>query len=205
MTVESSEDQGTLRAVLRIERPERYRLTLSDRLGRTLFTLDAGPRAGWLLDHRERRACPFGQGATLRGVPLEPLPPEALVAVLLGRAPAAPAGPVEAGARTLSYQDASGRRWDVRLEATGEGGRRVASWTLHRDGEPALWWRRAGDELLLSDRERAVQIRWREVTRERLDGALPEPAVPPGFEVGDCSGTGEAGRELEFDSTVPDL
>jgi hypothetical protein len=186
MAVESAEDQGTLRAVLRIERPERWRLTLSDRLGRTLYTLDAAPGEGWLLDHRERRACPVGEGGRLRGVPLEPLAPEALVAVLLGRVPAAPAGPVDASrAGELSYRDGRGRRWSVRLEE-GSGGRRVASWTLRRGGRPVLWWRRAGDDALLSDRERSVQLRWREIAREPLAGELPEPAVPAGFAVGGC-------------------
>lgn len=193
MEAETARDRATFRAVLRIERPDRYRLTLSDRLGRTLFTLDAGPDSGWLLDHRARRACPLAEVRALGDVPLGPLPPEALPAVLLGRVPAAPAGPVavEAAGR-LSYRDVRGWRWSVRFEEVrapagdGTGGRRVLGWTVRRRGRSILWWRRDGAEGLLSDRERGLQLRWHEVAREPLAETLPAPEVPSRFERGVC-------------------
>ncbi len=193
MDAETTRDRATLRAVLRIERPDRYRLTLSDRLGRTLFTLDAGPDSGWLLDHRARRACPLAEVEALRDVPLGPLAPEALPSVLLGRVPAVPTGPVtvEATGR-LSYRDVRGWRWSVRFEEVpaptgdGTGGRRVLGWTARRRGRSILWWRRDGAEGLLSDRERGLQLRWHEVAREPLAEKLPPPGVPSGFERGVC-------------------
>lgn len=208
MEAETARDRVGIRAVLRIQHPDRYRLTLSDRLGRTLFTLDAGPDSGWLLDHRARRACPLDEVEALRDVPLGPLPPEALPAVLLGRAPAAPAGPVavEAAGR-LSYRDLRGWRWTVRFEEVRvsaeagieTAGRRVLAWTARRRGRAILWWRRDGPEGLLSDREHGLQLRWREVAREPLADELPPPVVPSGFERGVCGtpslGLGERGRD----------
>ena len=210
MRFEGADGDGVLKVALRLESPERYRLTLSDRLGRTVYTVDHAPGRGWLLDHRERRACRLGAGLHLEGVPLEPFAVEALPAVLLGRLPAAPAdagrswsraGPA-AGGGALDFRDRLGRRWtaDTVDAGPGKGGPggagtepAIGSWVLWRKGEPVLWWRRirtgSGGEVLLSDRVRGVLVRWSEIAREPLGGPLPEPGPPAGFGVGAC-GTG---------------
>jgi hypothetical protein len=74
----------------------------------------------------------------------------------------------------VEYRDAQGRRWTVEQ---GQGGE-VLGWTLWADGEPAVWWRLLTGEAILSERERGVQIRWREVLREPLEGLPPPPEVP---------------------------
>ena len=188
---EGPEGEGTLRLVLRLESPERYRLVIADRLGRSLFTLDAAASGGLLLDHRRGLACPLEAGIRLEGLPVEPLPFQALPAVLLGRVPAVPVrGRARASAGgTVEYRDAAGRRWSARV---GEGGE-VRSWTLWQAGEPALWWRSEAGQAFLSDRRRGAQASWREVGREPLAEPLPPPAVPEGFAAGECSGTMDDG------------
>ncbi len=189
------EGEGTLRLILRLQTPERYRLVIADRLGRSLFTLDAAASGGLLLDHRENRACPLDAGVELEGLPVEPLPPEALPALLLGRIPASPARgrPTPSVRGNLAFRDAAGRRWTAEVGDHGE----VRRWTLWRKDRPVLWWRRDGTEAFLSDRERGAQATWREVGREPLAQPLPAPSVPEGFEPGVCApepGAEEGGR-----------
>lgn len=195
----AAEGDGALRLVLRLESPERYRLTIADRLGRPLYTIDAGAGGGLLADHRERLVCPLDPDVRLEELPLDPLPLASLPAVLLGRAPAAPAagadgasgdasGDAPRDGGRLSYRDGQGRRWTVDLVR----GWPVA-WTLWDDGEPRVWWRRSGDESRLSDRDRGLQTTWREVGREPLAEPLGPPVVPAGYEPGVCGGEdGEA-------------
>lgn len=179
------EGEGALRLVLRLAGPDRYRLTIADRLGRPLYTLDSGDGGGLLLDHRERLACPLDPDLRLPELPLESLPLSSLPAVLLGRVPAAPARGErpEPGAPKVSYRDAQGRRWSA--EAGGAGGAPV-SWILWQAGEPVVWWRRAGGESLLSDRRRGVQMAWRETGAEPLTQPLPRPAAPDGYAPAEC-------------------
>lgn len=178
------EGEGALRLVLRLVSAERYRLVIADRLGRSLFTLDAAPSGGLLLDHRRSLACPLDEGVELEGLPVQPLPFDALPALLLGRLPASPArGRPEPSARgAIEFRDAADRRWTAEIGPRG----RVRSWTLWRGREPVLWWRSKGAEAVLSDRERGAQASWREVGSEPLAGPLPPPAVPEGFEAGNC-------------------
>lgn len=191
---EGPDGEGTLRLVLRLESPERYRLTVADRLGRPAVTLDAGPHGGYLLDHRESLACRLAPEVRMEELPLEPLSLGAVPAVLLGRLPAAPrpGASADGSARRLSFRDAAGRRWTAELAGrAGDAGAGTdagepLSWTLWREGEPILWWRRADGEGLLSNRSRGVQMRWREVGREPLAAPLPPPEVPPGYSPGSC-------------------
>ncbi len=182
LQADSVEGGGSLRLVLRLEDPARYRLTISDRLGRTLYTVDATPDGGWLLDHRLRLACPLGPDLALGGVPLEAFDPAVLPRVLLGRVPADPAGRViSTGEGRLSFHDRLGRRWTVeRRDGTVQG------WVAWHGGQPTIWWRRIGAEALLSDRLRGVQMRWHQVAREPLTAPLPPAAVPPGYAAGAC-------------------
>lgn len=177
------EGEGSIRLVLRLAGPERYRLSVADRLGRPLYTVDGAAGAGILLDHRERLACPLAPGLRLDGLPLEPWALEALPALLLGRLPVAPARdrPPAPGREDVSYRDAEGRRWTARLER-GE----PATWTLWLEGEPAIWWRRQNGESLLSDRRRGLQMSWRDVGVEAMAVVLEEPGVPEGYLVTEC-------------------
>lgn len=191
---EGPDGESTLRLVLRLESPDRYRLTIADRMGRPALTIDAARRGGYLLDHRESLACRLGPEVRIEELPLEPLPLGAVPAVLLGRLPAGPVpgGPPLADAGRLSFRDAAGRRWTAELEGTagGAGGdpgtATPMSWALWREGEPVLWWRRSDGEALLSNRTRGVQMRWREVGREPLAEPLPAPEMPPGYAPGTC-------------------
>lgn len=180
----AQEGEGALRLVLRLESPERYRLTVADRLGRPLYTIDAGPIGGLLADHRERRVCPLEPDVRLEELPLDPLPLASLPAVLLGRLPAAPAGDARrpnGGTGSLALRDAQGRRWTAELVRGWP-----AAWRLWGAGEPRVWWRRSGEESLLSDRERGLQMSWREVGREPLLEPLGPPAAPSGYLPGVC-------------------
>lgn len=181
--------------VLRLEAPERYRLTVADRLGRPLYTIEAAADGGLLVDHRERLVCPLEPDVRLEELPLDPLPLASLPAVLLGRVPAAPAGPVSnvvaegpREGRALAYRDAQGRRWTAELVR----GWPVA-WTLWSGAEPRAWWRRNGDEAVFSDRDRGLQMSWRETGVEPLAEPLGPPAAPVGYAPGTC-GSGDAGR-----------
>lgn len=178
---------GALRLVLRLESPDRYRLTVADRLGRPLYTIDAGTDGALLADHRERLVCPLDSEARLEELPLDPLPLASLPAVLLGRVPALPAGEPELadGAtldrQSLTFRDRAGRRWTADLVR----GTPVA-WTLWADGEPSVWWIRSGNESLLSDRDRGLQMSWRETGREPLAEPLGPPLAPAGYLPGVC-------------------
>jgi len=183
LQAESTKEGGSLRLVLRLESPDRYRLTISDRLGRSLYTVDATPDGGWLLDHRQRRACRLGPDLALGGVPLEAFAPAMLPRVLLGRVPAEPSGRVSrTDAGRIEFRDLRGRRWTVERR-----GGAIVGWVAWRGGEPVVWWRRLDDEALLSDRIRGVQMRWRQVAREPLDEPLPPAAVPSGYASGPCA------------------
>lgn len=177
--------------MLRLADARRYRLTIADRLGRPLYTVDAGAGGGFLLDHREHRVCPLSPDVRLEELPIDPLPLSALPAVLLGRLPAAPRGGRAAlQGEELSFRDAAGRRWTATLgPAAAEGGTPLR-WTLWNGGEPAVWWRLLDDRSMLSDRRRGLQMTWREVGREPLAADLGAPAAPDDYAPGVC-GAGE--------------
>ena len=62
----------------------------------------------------------------------------------------------------------------------------VQSWTLAEGGAPSIWWVRSDDWAILSDRERNVQVRWREVLREPLTGDPTALEAPSGYKSGPC-------------------
>lgn len=186
LEIDSAEESGTLRLVLRLESPARFRLAISDRLGRALYTVDAADGGGWLLDHRQRQACPLGPDLARDAVALGGFDVAVLPLVLLGRVPARPADQVtHPGVDQAAFHDLRGTRWTVQ---TREG--EVASWTSWLHGAPAVWWRRLDGEALLSDREHGVQMRWRQVAREPLVEPLPPAAVPAGYTEGTCDNVG---------------
>lgn len=174
------EGQGSLRLTLRLATAERYRLTVADVAGRPVSILSVEAGEGLWVEPREETYCRLQSAVELEALPSLRLPLAALPAVLLGRLPATPAGrPPRLGPR-FEYRDAEGRRWGAAM-AAGE----VVSWTLWDGGEPAAWWRRQGDEAILSERRRGVQMRWREVAREPLAELPPPPEIPAGYR-SDC-------------------
>lgn len=189
---DSAEGEGALRVVLRLESRERYRLTVADRLGRPLYTIEADAAGGLLADHRERLVCPLAPDVHLAELPLDPLPLVSLPALLLGRVPATPADRSSAapavgpgGGGSIAYRDAEGRRWTAELVR----GWPVA-WTLWSGDEPQAWWRRNGEEAVFSDRDRGLQMSWRETGVEPLSQPLGPPAPPPGYAPGVCGSGG---------------
>lgn len=168
------EGEGSFRVTLRLVSPERYEIQAVDPLGRALWSLDVLEGQGLWLDHRGRAYCSFAGRFEMRGFPLGPFPLLALPSLLLGRVPAEPAGPVQEKDGETVFLDAAGRRW----AASAEGGL-VGSWNLAEKDAPTLWWRLYEGSAILSDRERGIQVRWREVLRESLQGEL-KPLTPPG-------------------------
>lgn len=169
----SPQGEGSFRVTLRLISPERYQIQAVDPVGRSLWSLDVAGGRGLWLDHRARTHCTFEGRFELSGLPLGPFPLLSLPSLLLGRVPAQPAGPVQEKDGAVAFLDPSGRRWG----ASGEGGV-VTSWSLAESDTPTVWWRLHDGWAILSDREREVQIRWRETLREKLEGEL-EPLTPP--------------------------
>jgi hypothetical protein len=189
--------EGSLRVTLRLAAQDRYQVQAVDALGRSFFSLDAVGDQGLAIDHRGRTFCRFAGAVPIASLPLGPFPLVALPPLLLGRVPARPAasGPgTGAGAEpvrtgdALSFRDAAGRRWTARLD-----GGRVVAWTLWSDGDPALIWLEREGWAVLSDRERGIQMRWKEILREPLHGP-PAPLSPPsGYRAAACGAADPAG------------
>lgn len=193
---EGPDGGGSFRLTLRLAAPERYQVRAVDPVGRALWSLDVAGSGGLWLDHRADAACRLSGSLELAAGQLTPFPLASLPALLLGRLPAAPAGPLEepaaeaveeaaeAGDRRLAFADAEGRRWRATLAAGAP-----VSWAMSEPGEaaPSVWWRRHAGEHLLSDRARGVQLRWRESVVEPLRGALAPLEVPAGSRLVPCS------------------
>lgn len=173
------EGEGSFRLTLRLVSPERYQVQAVDPLGRALWSLDVVGGHGIWLNHRSRSFCRFQGSFDIQGAPLGPFPLPALPSLLLGRVPADPAGPLRSRAegREVTFPDRQGRSWTVAL---GEGGE-IRTWTLAEGGAPTVWWLRRDDDSILSDRERGIQVRWRQVLREPLEGEPPPLEPPAGF------------------------
>jgi hypothetical protein len=177
VTYSGPEGEGAFKVTLRLVSPARYQIQAVDPLGRSLWSLDVNAAAGLWLNHRSHTYCRFEGRFDVSGVPLGPFPLLSLSSLLIGRVPAepAPGSPTaEPRGRELDFKDAEGRRWTGTL---GEGGE-VLSWTLSEGSTPKVWWMRRDDWAILSDRERGIQVRWREVLRENLDRE-PPPLTPP--------------------------
>jgi hypothetical protein len=179
------EGEGSFRVTLRLVSPARYQLQAVDPVGRSLWSLDVANDSGLWLNHRSRTYCLFEGRLDLSGVPLGPFPLLSLPSLLLGRVPAEPAAgsPVpQARDRQFDFRDVAHRRWSGLL---GEEGR-VLSWTLSEGDTPKAWWMRRDDWAILSDRERGVQVRWREALRENLDREPPRLEPPAGYREVPC-------------------
>jgi hypothetical protein len=176
------EGEGSFRVTLRLASPARYQIQAVDPVGRALWSLDVTNDEGLWLNHRSRDYCSFEGRFDVSGVPLGPFPLLALPALLIGRVPAEPASPPPQRAGSVTFNDASGRRWAA---VAGEDGQ-VRSWSMSEEGPPTVWWMRRDDWAILSDRSRGVQVRWREVLREDLDREPDRLQPPSGYRETPC-------------------
>jgi hypothetical protein len=179
------EGEGSFRVTLRLASPARYQLQAVDPVGRSLWGLDVAHDEGLWLNHRSRSYCRFEGRFDLSGVPLGPFPLLSLPSLLLGRVPAEPAAGSSAPQlrdRQFEFRDASSRLWAGTLNEEG----RILNWTLSEGSTPKVWWMRRDDWAILSDREREVQVRWREVLRENLDREPPRLEPPAGYREVPC-------------------
>jgi len=180
------EGEGSFRLTLRLAAPDRYQVQAVDPIGRALWSLDVADGQGLFLNHRAKTSCVFAGSFDLSGVPLGPFPLLTLPALLLGRVPAQPASPPQSRGRELTFHDAAGRAWTVDLRTDGQ----VESWNLSENGAPTVAWIRDKAWVILSDRTRRVQVRWREVLSERLDKELVKLEAPAGYRAQACRDTG---------------
>jgi hypothetical protein len=179
------EGEGSFRVTLRLASPARYQLQAVDPVGRSLWSLDVAHDAGLWLNHRGRTYCRFEGRFDLSGVPLGPFPLFSLPSLLLGRVPSEPAADspaAEPRGGGFDFRDKADRHWYGTL---GEAGL-VLSWTLAEGSTPKVWWSRREDWSILSDRERGVQVRWREVLRENLDREPPRLEQPAAYREVPC-------------------
>jgi hypothetical protein len=180
--VDAPRQRGSLRLVLRLWTPQRFELAASDALGRTLGRLEVAAGEGrWSGAERGERCrldpdVPFhwpALGARLR--------PRELPELLLGRMPAELDAPPPDGVGVVELRDRQGVTWS--LERDERGPVRWRRSGALPDAETLEWTRDgAGGRLTLAGA--AVEVRWKEVARERLRTAPPpiEPelsALPP--------------------------
>lgn len=170
--------EGGIRLTLRLLAPDRYQVSATDLLGRSVWSLSVRGEDGLWLDSRGETFCRLHGSVALEAVPLSPFTLPSLPAVLLGRLPVAPEAGSSPSAEPgrLRFRDRQGRRWAVQVE---DGA--VTAWTMEVAGEPAVWWTWTAGESVLSDRREGVQIRWRQVVREPLAELPPPPRVPEAF------------------------
>jgi len=192
------EGEGSFRVTLRLVSPARYQLQAVDPVGRALWSLDVYDNAGLVLNHRSRTWCHFEGRFDLTGVPLGPFALQSLPSLLLGRVPAEPAAAspaAEPRGRAFEFKDDSNRKWSGNL---GEDGV-ITNWILSEGSTPKAWWMRHDDWAILSERERNVQVRWREALRENLDKEPGRLEAPAGYRETRCDSP-----DLPEDSSPPD-
>lgn len=179
------EGEGSFRVTLRLASAERYQIQTVDPVGRALWGLDVDGGRGLWVDHRNRVFCGFEGGFDVAAIPLGPFPLLSLPSLLMGRVPSEPAAGTEPERRAaqIEMRDEAGRRWVVDL---GRGGS-LEGWTLWEGKNPSVWWMRRDNWSILSDRRRGMQVRWREVLREKLAGQGLAPLErPAAYREGAC-------------------
>lgn len=183
MSYAGPDGEGSFRVTLRLAAMDRYQLQAVDPVGRSLWSLDVTGDRGLFLNHRNRTACVFTGSFDIAGISLGPFPLVTLPSLLLGRVPSHPEDEPERHGREVSFHDAAGRRWSAVLAGDGH----LESWTLSEQDAPALWWLHSDGWEILSDRDRGVQVRWREVLHEKLEGPPPVLARPAGYREIPCT------------------
>ncbi len=175
------EGEVSIRVVLHLADADHYRISAADLVGRPLWSLSVDAGEGLWADHRGQRYCRFTGVVAPPAVPVSPFASSSLPPLLLGRLPAVPAEEPVRTDGNLELVDREGHRWTAHL-----AGDSLERWTLWDGEEPVAWWSRQGGESILSERRRGMQIRWREVLREPLAGALPTLTAPPSYRE-DCA------------------
>ncbi|MCH9647940.1 MAG: hypothetical protein K0U98_06850 [Deltaproteobacteria bacterium] len=178
--------RGRFRLTLRLASPDRFQLSATDPLGRSLWSLHFRDRKAILIEHREKRSCHFDETIDLSELYLGSFPLRFLPAVLLGRVPGLPQSALEPLGEPdgpLSFVDSVGQRWSVALNQGT-----VVGWTLEDPaGEiVAILQRESGGWSVLEEPRRQLKLRWREVVREPLEDELEAPEVPPSYREGGC-------------------
>lgn len=190
---EGKDGDGRFRLVLRMVDRERFQLRATDPLGRSVWTLHADRGESIFLDHRRKNFCSFGPRVDFTELYLGSFPARDLPALILGRVPAAPEGSPhwssheDSGAQELEFMDGEARRWVCYLD---QG--RLVGWSLFSAGGNQLAsLEQKGAELLLADRRRGLEVRWREVAAEPLRGPFEAPSVPQSYRREPCLGEAE--------------
>lgn len=176
------EGEGSFRVTLRLATPERYQLQAVDPVGRSLWSLDVTQDRGLFLNHRSRSSCIFEGSFALSGVSLGPFPLLALPTLLVGRLPVQPATVPKTEEGQVTFRDDQNRVWTAVI---GEAGV-LQSWNMREGAGPSLLWVRSEGWAILSDRERDVQVRWREVLGEKAEGEITALPVPGGYREEPC-------------------
>lgn len=176
LNYQDSDQDASLKLVLRLETARRFSIQGSDQFNRGWFRIAVEGEQAVVLDLRDKGYCVYRGEIELEQVPLGPLPFAALPALLLGRLPMIPrTAEVDEDGDWLVH-DLAGRRWSARLEE-GE----LRSWTLWDGVQPEVYWQRAGKMSLLSSRSRQLQMRWRTGKVEALSSPLGPFEPPKGF------------------------
>ncbi|MEO8275986.1 MAG: hypothetical protein ABI639_07170 [Thermoanaerobaculia bacterium] len=175
--VASAEGSGSLRLVLRRMDAAHFSLQAADALGQSRWELRvAGADAVWI-DSSARRYCRLD---ARRPVQLPQWVANVAIrdfaGLLTGDWPreTALADPVELSFPGAMPPGAMPRR----LAGEREDGR-WKQWTILEGDEPTLWWKRSGEEAVLSARQPAGQIRWR-VSAHNASAAEPFSLLPEG-------------------------
>ena len=171
----------TLRLTLRSVSSTEFDLGAADALGQPAWRLTVLGETALFVDFANRRFCRRGANETIALAGLRaPITSGELAALLRGDFPDVPAAPGEGA--VAEWSDGAGRSVSGRAAAG-----RWSSWTLRLDDRPRLWYRFDGTEALLSGREPAFQLRWRETARGPLaPGQHPVIEPPAGFAEGNC-------------------
>lgn len=179
---------GSLRLLLRRFAVDRFTLAAADALGQARWEIRrAGENAFWI-DPATRRFCrldphrPLQSMLALPSIPLADFP-----ALLTGEWPAESAVAESAAAGATADRPFTAEDDGPGISHGGGGGvrgvRRWASWTLWEVGVPVAWFKRLGQDSLLSVRRPAVQVRWRVTAESALEPAAeagPEASAWPG-------------------------
>jgi hypothetical protein len=181
-----------LKLLLRRFDAESFTLVAADTLGQSRWEIRrAGDRAVWI-DPSARQFCrldpqlPLAARLSLPSIPVGDIP-----GLLTGGWPAPEVVRTSAeGIAAAPGIDDGDRPFTGERAANDPAG--WANWTLWQGGEPIAWFKRLGQDSLLSVRRPAVQVRWR-VT---ASGAI-EPAP-------ERSGEPERDPEARADGSWPD-
>ncbi len=158
-----------------------FALSAVDTFGRRLWSFQSVGGASLMLDHRAGEYCRLEGDVVVRAVALSDLEVSTLPRVLLGELPLMPADGVELPQEgEIEFHSADGRRWTARFS-----GGVAQTWTLWRQEEPLVWWRREADGGTLSHRDGA-QALWKNVAVERDAAPLERLEIPGDYVATRC-------------------